>query len=686
MNWQELLKEEHKVNRGMQLKDFDGQQFNFVVFDLEWDSDGKIWAAAFVDHNYNCKVLHLADYAQQSPSPRARLLSDINRTLAGYEAVVGWSIKGDESDNERLAKNFELLKLPGCVMEMDPQSKTQNNPKGTYRFAQGRTIDLINVFEKKIVQFSIFGNGYRNLKLETVSQFFFGEGKLGTGASMNEDGVDVETQKAYVFKDALLVRRLMEVGEKKKGKVKMDRGILNLMYAIMMKVEEARQHAEVPHKEFTFERIVDTNITTWWAQILDDYGGAAWAKSRGSRIGIAPLEWGIPVKYRVKYKNKGGGIIDPIPGMYEDVDVVDVQSLYPSMVIKYNLSFDTVSSRTFIFNPSTGKTEEMVLGCGRPECELDGHHIPEMIEEIGDTWFCNPDAHKRGIFSQRNINYKKERVRFKELGDTVMATGLKILLNGGYGGFANEFWKYRDMRVAEGTTAFGRHTTLKQLKPKAEELGFLVIYGDTDSLFLKFRRGSNMGDEEYRTARMSAVKALIDWTKTELDIVLEHEKMFEWVEIIMAKHYIGRLEGGDLIIKGMEGKKGDRCKWVRDTFDAMVKAIDKKQDPVKIYKDAVLALMDDKVKHEDLKLWIRLNSDPADYTSNCQSKQVGEMHGAKEGDLVWYFKAHSGVTLNYARMDKNKYIDQLDSAVEKMVEYAGHSLHVKDGKKQEPLF
>ena len=47
------------------------------------------------------------------------------------------------------------------------------------------------------------------------------------------------------------------------------------------------------------------------------------------------------------------------------------------------------------------------------------------------------------------------------------------------------YFKYYDLRVAELITAYGRYT-LSKMQEIATNMGFEIVYGDTDSLFLKY--------------------------------------------------------------------------------------------------------------------------------------------------------------------------------------------------------
>ena len=90
---------------------------------------------------------------------------------------------------------------------------------------------------------------------------------------------------------------------------------------------------------------------------------------------------------------------------------------------------------------------------------------------------------KEGVFPKNLKAFKDERLKQKRLGNQVKQLALKILINGGYGVFGNRYFKYYDPRVAELVTAYGRFT-LSKMQEIATNMGFEVVYGDTDSLFL----------------------------------------------------------------------------------------------------------------------------------------------------------------------------------------------------------
>jgi DNA polymerase, archaea type len=137
---------------------------------------------------------------------------------------------------------------------------------------------------------------------------------------------------------------------------------------------------------------------------------------------------------------KGGTVLAPKKGIYHNLVVVDVISLYPSMAVSHNISFDTVNCE-----------------CCRDDPNAQISSDPNMKDKK-EYWICKKTE---GLFPKKLRLFKEERIRQKELGNTVKQMALKILINGGYGVFGSRFFKYYDPRVAELITAYGRYTLTK---------------------------------------------------------------------------------------------------------------------------------------------------------------------------------------------------------------------------------
>jgi DNA polymerase, archaea type len=282
--------------------------------------------------------------------------------------------------------------------------------------------------------------------------------------------------------------------------------------------------------------------------------------------------------------------------------------------------------------------------------------VPSEVLDKG-YWICKQ---KDGVFPQKLREFRAERDRQKQLGNTIMQQGLKILINGGYGLFGDESFKYYDIRVAELITAYGRYS-LSKMQKIAESNGFEIVGGDTDSLFLLDAKRENNNDTQ-------TVSQLISESNDELGIDLEISATFVKAIITKKKHYYGVTDKGDIIVKGMEGKKNDRPKWVNEIFGEFLRMVlfnNNASSAIQHLKESVKNLEEKKVDPDTLKVRVELSKEPADYKVNNIQKKIGLQFGAKAGDLIYYYKSdnHNGVSLNPEDISIRKYKIMLWQAV-----------------------
>ncbi|MFC1775120.1 DNA polymerase domain-containing protein, partial [Nanoarchaeota archaeon] len=165
------------------------------------------------------------------------------------------------------------------------------------------------------------------------------------------------------------------------------------------------------------------------------------------------------------------------PGFYQDVVVFDYRSLYPSIIASHNISIGT-------------------LNCSC--CDTQ-----KVETKSGKHWFCEK---RRGFLSKVIEDLITRRARIKEMlkqkDDLLLyarSITLKYLANSFYGYLGFEIARWYCHECAASTTAFGRHYVQDVMK-KAEEEGYEVIYGDTDSAMLL------LGDKSRKDALLFAEK------------------------------------------------------------------------------------------------------------------------------------------------------------------------------------
>jgi DNA polymerase elongation subunit (family B) len=169
------------------------------------------------------------------------------------------------------------------------------------------------------------------------------------------------------------------------------------------------------------------------------------------------------IRERREVRYKGAFVFEPKPGLYKDIVVFDFRSLYPTIITSHNIG------------PST-------LNCGC--CKVDDKFAPVEGKEL---WFCSK---KKGFLPVILEDLITRRMRIKEMlkekKDVMLearSQSLKLLANAFYGylGFFAARWYC--FECAQSVTAYGRHYIHKVIDT-AKEMGFDVIYSDTDSVFM----------------------------------------------------------------------------------------------------------------------------------------------------------------------------------------------------------
>jgi DNA polymerase I len=618
---------------------------DYVAFDLEWtdddtDSNRTIFSAAFVDNHKNSKVLHVADF-NKSDNPERDLLLDINQELSRYDLSMGWYSTGiakyHEDTQEYLdGVDSDLATLHTRCLANGVSSIVDFNSAGIPYVRGRKHIDLHSIFGKPMVQTTIFKNAYRTLKLNEVSKAVLSSeqsleavGKYKGLTGKEVQSLSIEEQKKYVLRDAKLV---MQLSKHNNGEV------LDAMKAI----------SELTGLDF--ERVCRTGISSWWAAIFDNMVSNGECESPGVDSFGRSRD-----KSEVQYV--GGIVLQPKKGLYHDLIVVDVTSLYPTMAILHNVSFDTINCECCKDELQCKIAKDIIKDC--------------KIEK--EYWVCKQNGN--GTFPKKLKIFKEERVRQKKLGNHVKQLALKVLINGGYGVFGSQYFKYYDPRVAELITAYGRYT-ISKMKDIGQSMGFEIVYGDTDSLFLHY--GSNKTDSSLNIEE--EISKFKEECSKQLGIKVEHVKTYKTAIISdKKKHYIGwtGMDGDEPDIVGMEGDKNDRPKWINGVFRQTVYDIIRGINSVVNLKKAISDLEAGNVDSELLKRSNRLSKNPEEYENeNDRKRKIGLAVGARKGDVIEYFESDSkeGYSLNAQDVSSRKYKIMLRKAVRDILEIAGYDV------------
>lgn len=202
---------------------------------------------------------------------------------------------------------------------------------------------------------------------------------------------------------------------------------------------------------------------------------------------------------------EGAYVKEPVPGFYKNIASFDLASLYPHLIMNYNISPETMNAMRIPCNVESLLNQE-----------CDTSVIKELNSSLtANGWSYRKD--KRGflpelmesMYNERSVNKKKmlkleqeyENNKTKELSKEIsrldnLQMALKILLNSLYGALANKHFRYYDLRMAEGITLSGQlsirwvSNRLNAYMNKALKTKNVTydIYQDTDSCYLTLEK------------------------------------------------------------------------------------------------------------------------------------------------------------------------------------------------------
>ncbi len=240
--------------------------------------------------------------------------------------------------------------------------------------------------------------------------------------------------------------------------------------------------------------------------------------------------------------NPGGHVLEPKPGLHQQVLVFDFKSLYPSLI------------RTFHIDP-LGYVEEPVEN-------------PELIVAPNGTAF----RRQAGILPQLLDGLFPRREAARAKGDQVASHAIKILMNSFYGVLGTPACRFFRPRLAGAITTFGREILL-WTKERAEGYGFEVLYGDTDSLFVQSTQSEAQavleeGLKLVERLNTDLTRFVIERWGVESRLELELETLYRKLHFPSMRHgtgaarkrYVGLIgEGEDeeIVFTGMEVVRRD---------------------------------------------------------------------------------------------------------------------------------
>jgi len=219
-----------------------------------------------------------------------------------------------------------------------------------------------------------------------------------------------------------------------------------------------------------------------------------------------------------KTQYEGAYVKDPIYGMHEWVVSFDLNSLYPHLIMQYNISMETLvqpSNYSIEMRNTVHENKVNVDSMLNRQVRLD------YLKNVGVTLTPNCqffNVKKQGMLPEIMDSMYKDRTRYKKLAieakkkiETVLEDknqveylekqvarynnlqlAKKVTLNSAYGALGNQYFRFFDIRIAEGITTAGQ-LSIRWIEKKinkymnellnTEDVDY-VIASDTDSIYL----------------------------------------------------------------------------------------------------------------------------------------------------------------------------------------------------------
>lgn len=467
----------------------------------------------------------------------------------------------------------------------------------------GIHIDLYKFFFNRSIQIYAFNNRYRDVTLNDVGKAVIGLEKIKFEKTIGE--LNYTEMAAYCFRDSEITFKLTSYEDELAMKL-----ILVLARVSSMPMEDVSRQGvsrwirNFMHREHRHHRMLIPNSE----DILTKKG-----KTATTAI----------IKGK---KYQGAIVVEPVPGVHFNVAVMDFPSLYPSIIKVWNLGYQSIL-------------------CPHSECR--SNMIPNTPH-----WVCKRKRAMESLLigSLRDLRvhwYKyqsKDKTLPQEQRDwyNVAQGALKVILNASYGVFGAESFDLYCPPVAEATAAIGRHS-ITQILGHAKELDIQVLYGDTDSLFLK-----NPSKEQ--------IEELAHWTEQNLKMSIDVDKTYRYaVFSSRKKNYLGVLENGSVDVKGLTGKKKHIPIFIKDAFNQMKERLAQVKNPAEfekskkdiadIVRDRYMKLKKREWKDmNELAFSVVLGEDIERYTKttpqHVKAAKILKESGAdlKAGDLIRFVK------------------------------------------------
>lgn len=358
--------------------------------------------------------------------------------------------------------------------------------------------------------------------------------------------------------------------------------------------------------------------------------------------------------------DKGGMVYQPLTGVYDHVAQIDFASMYPSIMVQYNISPETY-----------GKDDAP-----------DGL-VPQTLRPLLEQRM----AIKRALVE---LDPRDERARSLKS----RATALKWLLVVcfGYLGYKNA--RFGKIESHEAVTSISRELLLRS-KDIAEDMGFTVLHMYVDSLFVR-KEGARV---------VSDFTPLMDAIVEQTGIAIAMDGIYRWVAFLPSRmdarspvpnRYFGVFQDGEMKYRGIELRRHDTPLWVAGVQLAVLKELARARDlkqarefmprAIAVLNKAKYDLKKGRVPAESLVVRQRISKNVEEYKAQSPTaraarllKEAGNNIAPGQNIRFVFTRGKPGVhplgmgDIDPRMIDIERYLTLLDRAAETVISVFGEN-------------
>ena len=428
------------------------------------DNVYRVWACG--DYNKEAALIKPVQYikCEDEWDLLLKFLDYFGNEYSSPDVITGWNVKFFDIPYlvNRVAKVLgidQVKKFSPWGMVDYRQITRMGRTDETYDLRGIQTLDYLDLFKK-------FGYTYgpqESYKLNHIAYVVLGEKKLSYdefGSLKNLYKEDFQKYIDYNIKDVQLIERLEE---------KM--GLITLAMTVAYK-------GGVNYTD-TF------GVTSIWESII-------YRKLLSNKI-VPPIKIGDNFKTQFA----GGYVKEPQIGLHDWVVSFDLNSLYPNLIVQYNMSPETLTGNStyggvdYYMDGNKTDIDFSTAANGSTYRKDKQGVIPTIIE---DYYSERSSVKKMQLASEKQYQKTKTIELEREINTlSNKQLAIKILMNSLYGALGNKYFRYFDLRLAEGVTLSGQLAIQWAEKAMNEAMNKIlktdkdyVIAIDTDSLYCNF--------------------------------------------------------------------------------------------------------------------------------------------------------------------------------------------------------